>query len=173
MSSEATEQDIVALLPRLRRFAYALTGSRDDGDDLVQGAAEKALSRLHQWQPGTRLDSWLFRIAQNLWRDQLRARKTRGPSVDPILAEEIEGEDGRDAIETQMLLEKTRRAVGALPEEQREVIVLVSVEGFSYKEAAETLDIPIGTIMSRLARARKTISETVLGTAGLKDGARI
>ena len=90
---------IVDFLPRLRRFSYALTGDPDKGDDLVQETCTRALSRLHQWEPGTRLDSWMFRIAQNIWLDQRRARKVRGDSVDIDEVFDIAGADGREVVE--------------------------------------------------------------------------
>lgn len=163
--SEDVKQQMVAILPRLRRFGYALTGSIDDGDDLVQGACERALSRLHQWQRGTRLDSWMYRIMQNLWIDQIRARKVRGYPEDPAALETIAGTDGRRVTESSLMLETVRQAVNQLPEEQRVVFALVAVEGHSYCEAAEVLDVPKGTIMSRLSRARRRVMELTLESA--------
>lgn len=143
----------MALLPRLRRFAYGLTGSRDEADDLVQSACERALSRLHQWRPGTRLDSWMYRILQTVWIDRLRSRRTR-IEAEPELLRRLAGGDAQRELEARLDLARVRRLIAALPDEQRLVLVLVTVEGFSYKDAAETLGIPIGTVMSRLARAR-------------------
>ncbi len=154
-------QDMIALLPRLRRFARALTGSQDEGDDLVQAACERALSRLDQWQPGTRLDSWMYRIAQTIWIDRHRSAKARGPMVELDSVPNLVGRDGRRDMEGRLMLGAVSRAVSELPEEQRGVLVLVSVEGFSYKEAAEILEVPIGTVMSRLARARQRLHEMV------------
>jgi RNA polymerase sigma-70 factor, ECF subfamily len=153
---------MVALLPRLRRFAFGLTGSRDEADDLVQAACERALSRLHQWQPGTRLDSWLYRIAQTLWIDQLRVRKNRGDPVEPEVLDRLPASGGRSA-EGEHMLARVSAAMDRLPEEQRLVLVLVSVEGLSYQEAAEVLEVPVGTVMSRLARARKRLHALVHG----------
>jgi len=154
---------ITDLLPRLRRFAYGLTRSRADADDLVQAALERALTRLDQWEPGTRLDSWLYRIVQNLWIDERRARQRRGVEVGAEEAPEIVGEDGRVTAERRLLIEDTHRAVEALPDEQRAVLVLVSIEGVPYAEAAKILDVPIGTVMSRLARARRAVTAAVMG----------
>lgn len=161
MAQDVTQQ-LVALLPRLRRFGYALCGSVDDGDDLVQAACERALTRLDQWQEGTRLDSWMFRIMQNLWIDQLRARKVRGQAVSPEVLDNVVSLDGRQVMEARLTLDAVRRAVDHLPPDQRIVLALVSVDGLSYKEAAATLDIPIGTVMSRLARARERVAAQVI-----------
>ncbi len=151
--------ELVALLPRLRRFAVGLTGSRDEADELVQGACERALSRLHQWQPGTRLDSWLYRITQSMWIDELRRRRTRGPSVSTDALESLASSDGRHESEVRLTLEQALAAVGRLPYEQRVVILLVCVEGLSYREVAEVLEIELGTVTSRLARARQKLRE--------------
>ncbi len=150
---------IVDFLPRLRRFAYALTGDQDKGDDLVQETCARALSRLKQWEPGTRLDSWMFRIAQNIWLDQRRAHKVRGDSVDLDQAYDVAGDDGRDIAETQLTLNEVSKGIAELPADQQVLIALVCVDGLSYKEAAEVLEVPIGTVMSRLARARAVLFE--------------
>lgn len=163
--SEDVKQQMVAILPRLRRFGYALTGNIDDGDDLVQAACERALGRLHQWRRGTRLDSWMYRIMQNLWIDQMRARKVRGQPEDPAILDSLPGTDGRRVTEATLMLEAVRQAVGQLPEEQRVVFALVAVDGYSYSEAAEVLDVPKGTIMSRLWRARQRVAELALEPA--------
>ena len=161
IDKDAIRREIVALLPRLRRFGYALTGNMADGDDLVQATVERALSRIDQWQPGTRLDSWMFRIAQNMWRDRLRAQKVRGPTVDPADFQHVAGEDGNRVVEERLMLAKVRETIAQLPTEQREVVALVLVEGQSYQEAADMLSIPIGTVMSRLSRARKTLQKAL------------
>ncbi len=158
-SAKAAKTELVALIPRLRRFGYALTGSQDEGDDITQIALEKALSRLHQWTPGTRLDSWVFRIAHNAWIDEVRSRKRRGPSVELDDAVELQGDDGRTLTAARMDLAHVRAVIATLPEEQRAVLALVAIEGFSYQEAADALAIPIGTVMSRLARARMAIAK--------------
>ena len=157
--SEELPQQLVALLPRLRRFAYSLTGSKDDGDDIVQSACVRALSRLHQWQPGTRLDSWMFRIIQTTWIDRLRAKRVRGEDHDQDVVETLVGDDGRRQTESRLMLSRVRQAIGRLPEDQRSVLVLVAVDGLSYREASDILDIPLGTVMSRLARARRRLHE--------------
>lgn len=161
-AAEPKVQDqILALIPRLRRFGYALTGSREDADDLTQIALEKALSRIDQWRPGTRLDSWLFRIAHNAWIDEVRARKRRGVPVDIDATSHLRGDDGRDVTNARLDLAEVRAVIASLPEDQRAVLALVAIDGLSYQEAANALEIPIGTVMSRLARARKAISQRI------------
>lgn len=154
---EEIRREIVTLLPRLRRFASALTGSTDDGDDLAQATIERALQRISQWQPESRLDSWMFRIAQNLWFDQLRAQKRRGVMVSVDELHDVSGCDGRAVTESELMLRRTQQAIACLPEEQRAVVALVLVDGASYSEAASLLETPIGTVMSRLSRARKAL----------------
>ncbi|MGO8953231.1 MAG: RNA polymerase sigma factor [Rhodomicrobium sp.] len=148
---------IVDFLPRLRRFSHALTGDPDKGDDLVQETCARALSRLDQWEPGTRLDSWMFRIAQNLWLDQRRAHKVRGNTVDIDEVYDLPGDDGRTVTESRLTLAEVSQGIAQLPADQQVLIALVCVEGLSYKEAAEVLEVPIGTVMSRLARARRVL----------------
>jgi RNA polymerase sigma-70 factor (ECF subfamily) len=152
---------IVALLPRLHRFALTLTRQPADAEDLVQACVERALTRLDSWKEDSRLDSWMFKIMQNLWIDQLRARRTRGVQASELELDGMAGDDGRDLMDTRLTLRATLDASLGLPEEQRTALFLVVVEGHSYREAADILDVPIGTIMSRLARARQTLAEPV------------
>lgn len=148
------QRDLVALVPRLRRFAYALSGSTDVGDDLVQAACERALKNQSSFQPGTRMDSWMYRIVQNLWLDDRRRRRVRGAQVDPDgIALSDDGVGARQA-EDRVTLAQVRAGVDRLPEELRAVVALVCIEGRSYRETADALEIPIGTVMSRLSRAR-------------------
>ncbi len=147
--------EMVALVPRLRRFAYSISGSRDEGEDLVQAACVKALDRLDQFKPGTRLDSWMFRIIQTTWIDRARSRSRRGEDSDPeALARVSDQGRGARTAENRLTLARVREAMTSLPEDQRVALALVAIEGYSYKAAAETLEIPVGTVMSRLARAR-------------------
>lgn len=155
---------IVELLPRLRRFAYSLTGDMDRADDLVQDTCERAFQRLDQWQPGTQLHSWLFRIAQNLWVDQYRAAKHRRNQGTLEELENLSGSDGRSVMESRMTLDAVMLGMDRLPEEQRVLVSLVCVEGLSYKEAASILSVPIGTVMSRLARARQALYAAISDT---------
>ncbi len=162
MTDEIRRQ-IIELLPRLRRFAYSLTGERDRADDVVQETCVRALSRLDQWEPGTRLDSWMYRIAQNIWFDRARAVKVRGEVLDIDTAEDIAGDDGRRVTESRLALGDLMGAIARLPDDQKAIVSLVCVDGMSYREAADTLKIPMGTVMSRLARARQSLYRATYG----------
>ena len=152
---------IVAFIPRLRRFAFALTGDFDRADDLVQDTCMRAFERIDQWQPGTSIESWMFRIAQNLWKDGERARRVRGVSTDLNAIEHLIGVDGRQVIEHRLTLNAVTESMAQLPADQILLIGLVCIDGLSYKEAAEILEIPIGTVMSRLGRARQKLYELI------------
>ena len=154
---QAFERDLLALVPRLRRFARALARDPADADDLVQASLERALRARDQWMPGTRLDAWMMRIVRNSWIDEARARTRRGKT---FVAEEEGAHAASDVhhdIERRAELRDVGRAMATLPDEQREVIALVLVEGFAYREAADMLDIPIGTLTSRLTRGRQAL----------------
>lgn len=167
-TTESIRSEMAALLPRLRRFAISLTANRADADDLVQDTVERALRSLHQWQRGTRLDSWMFRIAQNLWIDQRRARRVREIVVDDPDAAARVAVDGVREVESKLAFADMVRAFAELPEDQRVVTALVLVDGMSYREAADVLGVPIGTVTSRLARARTALAARVFGEEGVK-----
>jgi RNA polymerase sigma-70 factor, ECF subfamily len=150
-------QELIGLMPRLRRFACALAGGPQRGDDLVQEAYVRAFANLDQYQAGTRLSSWMYTIVRNVWLNQERAARIRGTAVDLDHAPEIMGADGRDVVETRLTLDQVLRALAKLPRDQRELIALICVEGLSFKEAAAILDIPLGTATSRLARGRRAL----------------
>ena len=170
-ASAGFSDQLIAVLPRLRRFARGLTGSAAEADDLVQAACERALARQHQFQEGTRFDSWMFRIVQTIWIDQLRARDVRKEDGD--VAEERLGTDAPvRAVEARIALAEVRRAVDRLPPDQRTTLMLVTVEGLSYKEAAEVAGVPVGTIMSRLARARMALQQQLDAGAGLRGSGK-
>ena len=154
---------MIAVLPQLRRFAYGLTGSIPDGDDLVQATCERAIANLDKWQVGTRLDSWMFRIAQNLHRNAVRDRRSRAAKLDDLGRELPGSTDGRDEQEERSTLAAVRRCLDGLPEEQRTVMLLICVEGLSYKEVAEVTGLPVGTVTSRLGRARTALREYLEG----------
>ena len=156
---------MVEFLPRLRRFATSLTRDRTQSEDLVQETYARALAHLDQWRPDSRLDSWMYRIAQNLWIDQLRMEKSRGEVVDITAFEDLSGCDGRIVIESRLSLFELRKYIAQLPPSQRLLLRLVCVDGLSYREAAEALDSPTGTIMSRLARARLALHEAIARNA--------
>jgi RNA polymerase sigma-70 factor (ECF subfamily) len=161
-TSQSIHEQIVTLLPRLRRFARNLTRNPHDADDVVQIAVERALTRLDQWHGGARLDSWMFKIVRNAWIDELRARGRRDKV---FLAAEAGDHIGTDSIARESELLSVQSAMARLPEDQREAVSLVLVEGLSYREAAEVLDVPIGTLTSRLARGREAL-QALLGTEG-------
>ena len=166
MLTPEVRTELVSLLPRLRRFAYGLTGSLEDGDDLVQSACERALARIDQFQPGTRLDSWMYRIMQNIRIDQRRSQQSRREfASEPADLEDLVVADARQELDSRLTLGAVRSAVADLSEDQRAVLLLVCVEGQSYKQAAETLQIPVGTVMSRLARARLAVGSALDGTS--------
>ena len=144
---------LIAVLPRLRRFARGLTRSAVDADDLVQAACERALARQHQFQEGTRFDSWMFRIVQTIWIDQIRSREVRKEDGD-VVEERLGSDEPVRRVEARLALDEVRRAIDRLPADQRTALLLVTVDGLSYKEAADVVQVPVGTIMSRLARAR-------------------
>lgn len=156
------EDELLPHLPRLRRVAYALARNPADADDLLQAGVERALLRRDQWQPGTRIDAWAIRILRNLWIDTVRSRSRAGETFVPAERGDVIGAHGEQEMAVEM--HNIGRAMGKLPPEQREVIALVMVEGFAYKEAAEILDIPIGTLTSRLVRGRDALLE-LLGEA--------
>jgi len=153
-TSQNVHEQIVALLPRLRRFARNLTRNPHDADDVVQIALERALSRLEQWRSDARLDSWLFKIVRNAWIDELRSRGRR----DKIFIAEEAGENvGTESMEMETEMMSVQSAMARLPEDQRVAVSLVLIEGLPYKQAAEVLDVPIGTLTSRLARGREAL----------------
>jgi RNA polymerase sigma-70 factor, ECF subfamily len=161
-TSQNFHEELVALLPRLRRFARNLTRNPHDADDMVQIAVERAITRADQRQLDARLDGWMFKIVRNAWIDEVRSRGRR----DKIFAPEEAGEHiGSDAIEQEATLMSVQAAMQRLPEEQRMAVSLVLVEGLPYKEAAEVLEVPIGTLTSRLARGREAL-QGMLGGEG-------
>ncbi len=151
------ERELVGGLPRLRRVARALAHAPADADDLVQLTVERALTRRDQWRAGTRLDSWMFRIMKNAWIDETRARTRQGGLFAPAEAGERVGDDGAAAMEARLAAAEVERAMARLPDEQRLAVALVLVEGLSYQEAAEVLEIPAGTLTSRLVRGRTAL----------------
>lgn len=163
-AAEQTRSDIAAMLPRLRRFARALTGHAADADDIVQIAVERALTRTDQFQASTRLDSWLFSIVRNAWIDEARARTRRAKMFAPAELGERIGNDGEADMHARLDAKDVWTAMAALPEEQREAVALVCIEGLAYCEAAAALGVPIGTLTSRLARGREAL-QRMLGDA--------
>jgi RNA polymerase sigma-70 factor (ECF subfamily) len=159
------KSDLIALLPRLRRFARSLTRSVVEADDLVQEACLRALSRADQWDPTQPLDRWMFRITRNLWISEIRKRTVRiGQGQVP--ADETHELVSNDSGEASVMAGELHSQIAALPEELSAILLTVSVEGYSYAEAAQLFDIPIGTVMSRIHRARKTLAAQINEPAG-------
>lgn len=160
------------LFPHIWRYALTLTGTRSDADDLAQAACLRAMEKAGQFDPGTHLDRWLFRITHNLWVSELRSQKLRkGNGLVAIDVVDIAdpSQDADSKAERQDLLQ----SVVSLPEAQRQTVVLVYVEGYSYRDAAMILDIPVGTVMSRLAAARTVLAQKFRDGAGGRDARQI
>jgi len=149
-------------LDRLWRYGLMLSGRRDTAEDLVQATCVRALERCHQFSLGSRLDRWLFSILRSIWLNELRARRIReGEGV--VEAQSNLFFDGAREVETNILARQVLREVQTLPPAQRETLFLVYVEGLTYRETAQLLDVPIGTVMSRLATARETLARLADG----------
>lgn len=158
-------KDLVQLLPRLRRFALTLSGNSADADDLVQMTCERAMLRASQWLAGTRLDSWMFTMMRNLWLSELRSRRVRGGAgqVDAAEAQELATEIGAADV---LQGNQVAALILTLPEGLAATLLLVSVEGHSYQEAADVLGIPIGTVMSRMSKARQVMRQKLARASG-------
>jgi RNA polymerase sigma-70 factor (ECF subfamily) len=156
---QAFERELLTLLPRLRRFARALARDAADADDLLQVALERALKAHEQWAPGTRLDAWMMRIVRNCWIDEVRSRGRRARTFVPEEEGLGVGVDSHRDVEIRAEMHAVDKAMASLSPEQREVIALVLVEGLAYREAADLLDIPIGTLTSRLTRGRQALAQ--------------
>ena len=159
------DSELAAVWPRLRRFAHALARDPADADDLAQMTAEKAFKSFDQFHAGTRFDSWIFRICRTVWIDTLRSRNRRAVHEASPEAAEYVGHDPTSSTEAAIDLGKAMAAMQRLPEEQREVVALILIDGFGYRETAEILDQPIGTVSSRLVRGRQALL-TMLGEGG-------
>lgn len=153
-----TEAEIEALIPRLRRFARALTGSREAADDLTQDTLERAWTKRELWQAGTNLRAWLFAVMHGVFVNGTRRRRPT-ESLDALQFAGGECPDDGASVETGIALRDMRQALLRLPDDQRQVVLLVGLEQFSYAEAAEVLGVPIGTVMSRLSRGRERLRQ--------------
>lgn len=160
--STIIDDDILACLPHLRAFARSLAGDRDRADDLVQDAVLRALSAASQFTPGTNFKAWIFTILRNLYFNEFRRNRAL---LRPLEAADLEIHATAPAQQAGLEFDDFRRAFSTLPAEQREALVLVGADGFRYEEAAAICGCPIGTIKSRVARARTEI-ERLLGVAG-------
>jgi RNA polymerase sigma-70 factor (ECF subfamily) len=157
---------VAAEIPRLRRYARALLGDSGEADDLIQDTLERAIGRLHQWREGDNPRKWLFSILHNLHVDGLRRKSRRPPHVgleSPEVDSALSAADGGSGGDLD-------RALRQLSVEQRQVVLLVGLEGLSYAEAAEVLDIPVGTVMSRLARGRDRLRQLMDYGGGDRSG---
>jgi RNA polymerase sigma-70 factor (ECF subfamily) len=161
--SEEIGERIVELLPRLRRFARSLSRNQHDADDLVQSAVERAWRHIEQLKPGANLASWMFGIMKNAWIDDRRARGRRG---EVALPEDSGDHPAVNPSDLDTSLWAVSEAMDKLPEEQRLAVALVLVEGMSYKEAAQLLEIPMGTLTSRLARGRTALAASLADPPG-------
>jgi RNA polymerase sigma-70 factor, ECF subfamily len=155
--------EMVALLPRLRRFSIGLAGNVADADDLLQSAVEKALVKISQFERGTRLESWLFRIIQTTWIDSRRRAYRREVGMEAEVMEHLPSAAPHDESQTRHSLTDVQKALARLPDEQRSTVILVLVEGYSYEEAASMTGVPIGTVMSRISRARRSMAASLEG----------
>ncbi|WP_296592127.1 RNA polymerase sigma factor [Roseibium sp.] len=159
MPDESLKTEMIRLLPKLRSFALRLCRNPDQADDLVQTTCERAIRSLDQFDPATRLDSWMFRILQNLYLNSLRDSANRSRLFDLAMMDFEESYDGAKAAASSLELKKVQSFIGQLDEDNRQVLLKIAVEGRSYKDVAEELGVPIGTVTSRLARARLKLRE--------------
>jgi len=153
---DAVRNGLPILLARLWRYGLVLSGDRDMADELVQATCLRALERAHQFTPGSDLGRWTFKILGSIWRNELRARRVRA-GEGAVEAEFVLATDGVRDAETNIFVRQVLSEIGRLPDVQRVAVLLVYGEGFSYREASDVLDVPIGTVMSRLATARATL----------------
>lgn len=158
---QEVETALISLLPRLRRFARGLSATMEDADDLVQAACVRAFENLDNWERGTRLDSWMFAIIHRLRIDEARRAKTRRDKAHLVAAEERRAGDLSRELEERMMLRRVDAEMAGMEPELRSLLMLVSVEGLSYREAAEVTGVPVGTVMSRLNRARTQLADRV------------
>ncbi|MBJ6137000.1 RNA polymerase sigma factor [Marinobacter litoralis] len=152
-------QEITELLPSLRRFSYSLTGSAADADDLLQNTVERLLSRPRPEDAD--ITPWAFRVCRNVWIDECRARKVRRDAAEHPELSDGQIFDGDKQVANEMEVNRVDQAMSRLPEDQRQIISLVAIQGLSYQAVAEILSVPKGTVMSRLARARGALSEAL------------
>lgn len=156
MTFDQFKSEMIALLPRLRRFALSLTQSGPDADDLLQDACATALQKWEQYDPAQPLDRWMFRVLRNLWISEIRKRRVR-LGAGQVAAEEATELRVEDTATDAIAAKQVRGHVEDLPENLSQPLLLVCAEGYSYREVSELLGIPIGTVMSRIHRARKTL----------------
>lgn len=168
ITTSDVRQQLAAHLTRLWRYGLVLSRNRDIAEELVQATCVRALEKSAQFEPGTRIDRWLFSILHSIWISDLRARRVRmGQGF--VDTDDLQAPDTREQDDDRQRYQQIMSRVNALPEAQRNTVFLVYVEGFTYQEAAETLSVPIGTVMSRLATARATLAKTVNAPPSVKE----
>lgn len=149
-------RELVGLAPQVRRYAYALTRNPSDADDLLQATLERVLSK--PVPEDAELAKWTYRVCRNVWIDEIRSRKVRREAAPEIASAPDQTVTTEEQVAARMALQRAQDGIDKLPEEQREVLALVAIAGMAYRDAAEALSIPIGTVMSRLARARAALA---------------
>lgn len=159
-----SKAEIEAQIPSLRRYGRALTGNRATADDLVQDTLERALARLSLWRPGSSMRAWLFTIMRNLWISEVQRRAIR-PALHSL--DDVAEPSQLPSQIDRLVLRDLGAALAALAEEQREIVLLVGLEGMGYAEAAEVTGVPIGTVMSRLKRGRDRLARLMQGVEPL------
>ena len=150
-------QQLESAIPALRRFAYSLTGNPDDADDLVQSTCERILAK--GIPDGVETLKWAFKVCRNLWIDEFRSRKVRQSSASKAELADEQIFDGQTQIYAEITLDEVNRAMESLNDDQRAILSQVAIQGLSYAEVAESLGVPTGTVMSRLARARAKLAD--------------
>lgn len=158
-NTDSFSDQALASLPNLKRYAVSLCRRPDLADDLVQITIERAFRARDSYDPATRQLAWMMRILRNAWIDMTRRQKTRGIEMELQDAPEIAGVDGARVVESRLMLQRTIEVLDQLPPDQQDVLLTVCVHGMTYQEAAVILDIPVGTVMSRLARGRAALAE--------------
>lgn len=151
---------LLQALPAMRRYCLSLTGHVQNAEDLLQATVERALSRWHQYQPGTHFDRWLFRLCRNLWIDTMRQEKPTD-NFDDVQESLLCANSGEAQTDARLTLEIVQQHMQNLSEVLRTTLYLIAVEGRSYQETADIMEVPIGTIMSRLSRARQQLSSAL------------
>ena len=159
---DGRDRDFIQHIPRLRRYARALTGDRARADDLVQDTCERALAKFHLWQPDSDMRAWLFTIMHNVYVNQVRANRS---GMTTAIDDETVMPSMRATQSDRLELQDLQGALLRVPDEQREVLLLVGLEQMTYGEAAGVLGIPLGTVMSRVSRARERLRVLLAGGA--------
>jgi RNA polymerase sigma-70 factor (ECF subfamily) len=166
MTADQFKTQMIRLLPRLRRFALSLTRSGPDADDLLQDACTTALQKWHQYDPSQPFDPWMFRILRNLWISETRKRKVR-MGAGQIPAEDATELRTESTVDDVLTAKQVQLKVADLDPKLGQPLMLVCAEGYSYKEASDLLDVPIGTVMSRIHRARKLLVTNLSDEEGI------